>query len=272
MKFPECDGRLAQSKKNTQLFFTMDAEYPSALVFKNIVEAVKEVTTEVNFSIDDEGLRLQAMDQSHVSLVMLHIVACDFNNFKCTQPFVFGVKVSMLSLMLRCCENDGTLQLHYDASNPDKLTIIYNDTKGNKTSTFALDLIDLDTEVFSVPEVDYTTVIDMQTMTLQRTIKNLSFIGDTCAFDVKDGTFAISVDGQGGSCQESFDASEMCAIRSNPPIHMSYALRYIHLFLKVCISDIVHLKTAVDIPLCVEQEIGAKSYIQFFLAPKIVDG
>jgi len=48
-----------------------EAKLTDGTVLKRIVEAIKDLVTEVNIDVTPTGLSLQAMDSSHVALVNL---------------------------------------------------------------------------------------------------------------------------------------------------------------------------------------------------------
>lgn len=73
--------------------------------------AIKELVTDGNLDCSDEGIvslfgvsdeltyqALQAMDNSHVALVSLKLVADQFESYRCDRNIPLGVNVSILRL------------------------------------------------------------------------------------------------------------------------------------------------------------------------------
>ncbi len=50
-----------------------EAKFQEAKIFKNIVDAIKELVKNVNLDMNSGGISLQAMDSSHVALVSLQL-------------------------------------------------------------------------------------------------------------------------------------------------------------------------------------------------------
>ena len=50
---------------------------------RTLIEALKEILTDVNFEISSEGIKVIAMDSSHVSLIYLKLLAENFEKFYC---------------------------------------------------------------------------------------------------------------------------------------------------------------------------------------------
>ena len=48
--------------------------------------AIKELVTDANFECNDEGINLQAMDNSHVALVSVKLERVGFANYRCDRP------------------------------------------------------------------------------------------------------------------------------------------------------------------------------------------
>ena len=67
---------------------------------KKIVEAVKDIVNDANIDINSEGMSLQAMDSSRVSLVWLMMKADGFSQFQIKKSFTFGINLISLNKVL----------------------------------------------------------------------------------------------------------------------------------------------------------------------------
>lgn len=52
--------------------------------FKKIIDAVKDLVSDVNIQITDEGLSIQAMDSSQVALVTMYLAKAQFDKYHLT--------------------------------------------------------------------------------------------------------------------------------------------------------------------------------------------
>ena len=57
--------------------------------------AIKELVTDANFQCDDEGIKLQAMDNSHVALVSLNLETSAFKRYRCDHSMPLGVNLAV---------------------------------------------------------------------------------------------------------------------------------------------------------------------------------
>ena len=86
--------------------------------------AIKELVTDANFECNEEGLKLQAMDNSHVALVAVTLQADGFVKYRCDRPMPLGVNLGSLTKVLKCAKDDDvcTLKATDDA---DVLNLTY---------------------------------------------------------------------------------------------------------------------------------------------------
>ncbi|CAG7724986.1 unnamed protein product [Allacma fusca] len=97
-----------------------EAKLLEAGILKKVLDAIKDLLNEATFDCSESGLQLQAMDSSHVSLV------------------------------LKCANNNdiGTVK---SQDNADVVTFTFEDTNGDRTSDFDMKLMNLDQEHLGIP-------------------------------------------------------------------------------------------------------------------------
>ena len=62
-------------------------------IFKEIIEAMKDLVTDANLECGEDGLKLQAMDSSHVSLISLAMTKEGFDEFRCDRSLFLGLNL-----------------------------------------------------------------------------------------------------------------------------------------------------------------------------------
>ena len=62
-------------------------------IFKEIIEAMKDLVTDANLECGEDGLKLQAMDSSHVSLISLAMTKEGFDVFRCDRSIFLGMNL-----------------------------------------------------------------------------------------------------------------------------------------------------------------------------------
>lgn len=171
------------------------AEIRPARVFRNIVEALKEVVAELHLECTDTDIIVQAMDSSHVSLVSLRLAAEGFLAYRCEKSMTLGVNVANLVKILKCAGNDDTIQLSAEDGG-DVLKIRLSDQNENRVSDFAMKLMEIEGLQLGIPQQEYKASVEMPSSEFTRVIRDIASLGDTAHISVnKSGvTFAVSGD------------------------------------------------------------------------------
>lgn len=71
-----------------------EAVLEQSAILKKVLEAVKELLTEASFDCSDAGIQLQAMDNSHVSLVSLILRSDGFEKYRCDRNITMGMNLT----------------------------------------------------------------------------------------------------------------------------------------------------------------------------------
>ena len=72
---------------------------------RTLVDAVKDILTEVNLEVDANGIKIMAMDGTHTILVHMRLYADRFDEFHCTQKCILGVDFVNLNKMVKQIKN-----------------------------------------------------------------------------------------------------------------------------------------------------------------------
>lgn len=96
--------------------------------------AIKDLVTDGNFVCDEEGIKLQAMDNSHVALVAVFLKSEGFVDYRCDRPITLGVNIASLTKVVKCAKDDDEVVLMANDSG-DVLRLTYN-AKGNDNNNY----------------------------------------------------------------------------------------------------------------------------------------
>mmetsp|Transcript_19125 Transcript_19125/g.32863 ORF Transcript_19125/g.32863 Transcript_19125/m.32863 type:complete len:267 (-) Transcript_19125:349-1149(-) len=245
---------------------------------KRLVEALKELVAEVNFDVTTEGIKLQAMDSSHVCLISFELEAAGFKEFRCDRPMSMGIQIANLFKILKCSGNDDSITLKAE-DNGDVLTLMFENLKKDKSSDFDLKLLTIESEQLSVPDQSYHAIISMPSAEYKRIVGDLATIGDTVLVSVTKAGVRFSSSGDIGSANmnvrpsmENDKPEECTTINIEEPVALTFALRYLNNFAKAtALSPLVTLSLCKDMPIRVTYEMEGLGSVKYFLAPKIED-
>ena len=235
-------------------------------VFKLIVDAVSEIVDAVVMDFGEEGINMQAMDASHVSLCLLHLKNDGFNEYTCESPKNVGVSLSNMSKIFKCTSTDDELEIR--VNDLDKMCLDFRGA--SRTSEFEMRLMEIDSEYLQVPEVEYECVISMPSSEFQKMVKDVAVMGDTCSIESKNGEVKFSSDGDIG--RAVFSPLDKDSVDVRGETSNRFANKYLQMFTKASpLCKKVILKMSVDNPMCVEYEIDGVGVLKYYLAPKIDD-
>ena len=182
------------------------------LPFKQLLAALKDLLTDCVLECSPNGITLQAMDSSHVSLCTFRLAANGFQQYECQPPsqnsaqqsaqpsaqpsaqesaqesaqdatYTLGVSIGTLDRLLHGAHRDDTLQWVVDDNQPDVLTLTYHSSTVpiTRKTQFQVPLLYLDHDTLGIPNsVDYTTRITLPPDILGKVCKEVSVVGDTC--------------------------------------------------------------------------------------------
>jgi proliferating cell nuclear antigen len=138
------------------LFKMFEAKFQDGTTLKKIVDAIKELVTDVNLDVSASGISLQAMDSSHVALVQLKLDKSGFATFRVDKPVTLGLSIVNLAKVMRLVGNNDSITLRCETKDePQFVSIICESAKQERTTEFTLNLISLDSESLGIPETAY---------------------------------------------------------------------------------------------------------------------
>ena len=98
------------------------AKLNEGILIKKLIDAIKDLVSDINLDISAIGISLQAMDSSHVALVTLNLSAEGFEEYRCDKSMTLGISIANLAKVLRCGGNEDSLTLSCE-DEPSKLKI-----------------------------------------------------------------------------------------------------------------------------------------------------
>merc|ERR1711893_29004 len=259
---------------STRIMF--EARLVQGSLFKKVLEAVKDLLTDAKWDCAGNGISLQAMDSSRVSLVSLSMLSEGFDTFRCDRNISLGMNLTSMSKIMKCAGNDDAITMKAGV-NANTVIFMFESPNGEKVSDYEMKLMDLDTENLGIPETDYNCVVKMPSAEFARVCRDLSQIGESVLICCTKGGVKFSASGDLGTGNIKLAQSasvdkeeEAVIIEMQEAVQLTFALRYLNFFTKATpLSPQVTLSMSADVPLVVEYKIGDMGHVRYYLAPKI---
>ncbi|KAK3954880.1 proliferating cell nuclear antigen [Pseudoneurospora amorphoporcata] len=254
----------------------LEARLEQASILKKVVDAIKDLVQDCNFDCNDSGIALQAMDNSHVALVSMMLKTETFSPFRCDRNIALGVNLTSLTKVLRAAQNEDILTLKAEDA-PDVLNLVFESSENDRISEYDLKLMDIDQEHLGIPDTEYAATISMPSVEFKRITTDLMAMSESVNIEAsKDGVkFSCQGDIGNGSItlrqhNNVEKPAENIEIELSEPVSLTFSLKYLVNFCKAsALSSTVKICLSNEVPLLVEYNISASSYLRFYLAPKL---
>ena len=152
--------------------------------FRTLMAALKDILLETNITFTKEGIKIINMDKSHTILAHLSLFAKKFEKYECNRDkIVIGVNMFHLFKLINTVENDETLTIYIEESDYTDGIVQFlglkfenGDIKQQKIQK--LRLIEPDNDELDVPDVKFSSIINLPSTDFQKIIRDLSSISD----------------------------------------------------------------------------------------------
>lgn len=112
-----------------------EARLTQGKVFKQLIEALKDLVQEANIDCSDDELSIQAMDNSHVALVAVSLRSGGFDHFRCDRPISLGFNATNMGKILKCAGNDDIITLKAE-DDGDSLALVFESPGQDRIADF----------------------------------------------------------------------------------------------------------------------------------------
>ena len=250
---------------------------------RTLMTALKDILVETNIVFTPEGMKIINMDKSHTILAHLNLVAEQFETYECKRDkIVVGVNMLHLFKLINTIDNDDTLTIYIEHNDYSDGIIHYlglmfdnGDIKQQKFQK--LRLIEPEAEELEVPEVKFSTVINMPSSDFQKIIRDLSCISDTLEIRSLIGRAGAELEFK---CAGAFAEATVRRTESdgsmeyvtkqdgNKILQGRFSLKNLGYFIKctnLCSQIEMYLDN--DLPLVVKYHVACLGHVKLCLAP-----
>lgn len=233
-------------------------------IIKSAFNSITNIVDEVQIQVDQEGMRLNALDKAHISFIHLELGKTIFTEYECTTPISINIDTQEFNKVLSRCKTSDELILTCDE---DNLIIIFQSL--NTTRTFKIKLIDMEYEPPSIPSVPHTFTCELQTKTFKENISDVELFSEKLKIKHAADDDFLYILGDGGFGETN--ARYLIETDMNGDCDSVYSIDKIKDFLKSeKFSNTIILKSGVNIPLILEfQLVTGDGLLNFLLAPRL---
>lgn len=228
-------------------------------ILSRVIEIISELVLEVRIKIDDLGMSIVAMDPANVAMVEFKLPKSAFSQFEAGQE-TLGVNLDNLKRVLKRAKAGSSLILER------KDNILNIQIQDRIKRNFTISLIDIEGEEKSIPDLEYSSRIEMNSIDLIDSIEDCVVVADACSFIINDGKFIIEAKGLNSAMSE-FSGDEAKINAEN--CKSRYSLEYLQKFIKSAkLVDKTIIRFSDDHPLRIEFRTDLME-LNFILAPRV---
>lgn len=247
------------------------AKLSGCSMLKKLMGSLKVLIEEANVICDSDGMSLQAMDSSHISLVSMNLKASGFQKYQCEQRRVLGLSLKSMAQIIMSTNNDNELTLVSEADT-DSLTFNFDDNKNSRTTTYELKLMDIDSDRLEIPIQDSDVEMKLLSSEFKKICNELMLVGDWVNISVTPEHVRFFTEGDCGTV--NIELKDIPLVFRNP-VSLGFPLSKLSEFAKATsLSDHVVFRLYESAPIIVEYKFQNKELdgsIYFCLAPQITD-
>ena len=247
--------------------------------FRTLMTALKDILIETNIFFQPDGLKIINMDKSHTIVAHLHLKAENFEHFYCKYPkIVIGVNMFHLFKLINTIDNDDTLTIYINENDYTDGVVTFlglkfenGDIKQCKTQL--LRLIEPDKEELYLPDVKFSSIINLPSSDFQKIIRDVSPLSDRIEIKCINNELIFSLEGPFASVQirRSECDGNLEYIKkqeSSKIIQGVFHLKYLSYFIKCTnLCNSIELMLENDVPLVVKYNVASLGDIKLCLAP-----
>jgi proliferating cell nuclear antigen len=254
-----------------------------ASTIKLVIDAMKEILMDVNLEFDDTGMKIIALDNTHIVLIHLKLEAEKFERYYCEKKLYVGINMLKFHMLIKTITNSDILSLFILKSDPNILGITIENSERNVKTTYRLSMLDIDVVNVDIPPQDFNTIITMPSSYLQKIIRDMHNLAEFIEIKNENDKLILSCQGE-FCCQETIlgtEKSQNINMRKNNDmvtegtkevIQGVFSLKYLSIFTKctnLSSSVEIYLKNAY--PIILQYSIASMGTVRLCLAQKNED-
>ena len=230
-------------------------------ILKTSFEAISSIVDEIQIQTDKEGIRVNAIDRSHVSYVKLELKHELFEEFVCDEPEKINIDTMELMKVLKRSKSDDKVLMSLDEGN---FIITF---EGEATRTFKIKLIDLEYEQNNPPEINHPTTLEIPYKLLKDSVKDLASFSNSISLMIDNDNFKLSAKGDFGEGTIDFLHGEKVDTNAKS----SFSAEKLNEIIKADkFSDIAIIGLGDDMPLSLKLEmVSEDGVLSFLLSPRV---
>jgi proliferating cell nuclear antigen PCNA len=246
-------------------------------LFIAIFQSLKNCNSIITLVFREDGLFIQGMDKSHVCMFELLLKKTWFNMYENTDNDKFlSLDSQIFSTVLNFLNDSFSMEIYQvDKENFLNIDLIKMDgVTGEFNKYFKIPLADVDNEILSLPNIDYDAEFSINSKKICEITSQMLLFGTDMEIECSEEKIQFITSGVTGDMIVNIPMDDLkeYSITEGEFIQLKYSLTYIN---KMCLSSKLSLNVefsiSCDYPMKIHYDLDEDSFLNFHIAPKIVD-
>ena len=247
--------------------------------FRILMTALKDILLETTIIFTKKGIKIISMDKTHTILVHLSLEAEKFEVYECKyDKIIIGVNMIHLFKLISTIDNDDTLTIYIEKNDyfdgiVTELGLKFENGDIKQSKIQKLKLIEPDKEELQIPDVIFSSIINIPSMDFQKIVRDLANISEKLEIKSVNNELIFICNGQYARAEirrtESNNSMQFIQ-KQNPDdiIQGEFSLKNLIYFIKctnLCNQIEIYLNN--NKPLIVKYNVASLGEIRLCLAP-----
>jgi proliferating cell nuclear antigen len=245
--------------------------------FRILMAALKDILLETNIVFTKQGIKIINMDKTHTILVHLFLKAENFEFYECKEEkIIVGVNILHLFKLITTIDNDDTLTIYienedYNEGIVTELGLKFENGNIKQSKIQKLKLIEPEQDELEIPDVKFSSVINMPSNDFQKIIRDLAAISEKIEIKSVEDELIFKCSGQFAKAEirrsENNANMQILNKQHNKIIQGEYSLKNLLYFIKctnLCNQIEIYLEN--NRPLIVKYNVASLGEIKMCLS------
>jgi len=280
-------------------------------VFVSVFQVLKNCSSIISCTFEEELLHIQGMDKSHICLFDVKLNKTWFNSYNISEKKIISFDSNIFHSIISTKSENQSFNFKMDSDNEDTLHIDFvtnavkveedkNETKENKGKKedkknekkvkkvkntndkenkqfkkfFKIPLTENDYNELSIPESEYDAEFTLSSKNIDDIFTQLNLFGNDIIINCSEENIYLTTNGVTGEMRVEIPIDDVSSysIVEGEEIELTYSLIYLN---KMCITnkltEEVEFSLSNEFPMKILYPLGEDSSISFYMAPKISD-
>lgn len=238
--------------------------------FRKTIELIRDITTEVIFEMNENGLDIRANDPINIAQIIVHFSPAYFEEFKVSAAASIGIPLEPFANLLKLNDPEDSIILQF--SDRPVLYLIVESKKIPKLIEFSMNLIYVEQPDFTIENIEYPNRIVINSKEIHSLFTDLSYISDFIVISLTRTRLKMTINSDLGDGRINFKhkaSSEGVFIQCTQDFILSLNLFYLKKITKASsLSDRVEISLIKTRPVKLRYAFTEGS-ITYYLAPAI---